>query len=354
MRADETLIAAVADAFHVAFLVTGALGLLAALVVAPWPAPRRAAPALAAAVVVAVCLPAAYAVLHHRLAPPEVRILDPCDAKRKLPGTGGLGGFLQDQALRLLDTTACRYHASREELVLALTDDADAKRFERSTASTRARSAGSCARSSAGERPGPPESGTVGPTEGRRPKERVSWTSTGRATRCCWRRATRRRSSLLRRHVDELLGFFARRTRDAELAADLTRRDVRRRADGRRRYRPEKGAGGAWLYGIALKKLADAQRRGYVEQRAAAGSAWSGSSSPTTTSRGSSARRGPTRRASSRGWRPSSATRSSRTSSTSAATGTSRASSARRRPSCASASAAGWRSPPGERMGGRG
>ena len=44
--------------------------------------------------------------------------------------TGGLGGYLQDQALRLLDSTACRYHASREELVLALTDDADAKRFQ--------------------------------------------------------------------------------------------------------------------------------------------------------------------------------------------------------------------------------
>jgi RNA polymerase sigma-70 factor (ECF subfamily) len=36
----------------------------------------------------------------------------------------------------------------------------------------------------------------------------------------------------------------------------------------RRRYRPEKGAANAWLYGIALKKLADAQRRGYAESRA--------------------------------------------------------------------------------------
>jgi len=69
-------------------------------------------------------------VLHQAFAPPEVRILDPCTAKRKLPQTGGLGGFLQDQVLRLLDSTACKYHASREELVLALTSDADAKRFE--------------------------------------------------------------------------------------------------------------------------------------------------------------------------------------------------------------------------------
>src|SRR5215213_5473123 len=47
------------------------------------------------------------------------------------------------------------------------------------------------------------------------------------------------------RHVDSLLGFFARRTGDPELAADA-----------------------AWLYGIGTKKLADAQRRGYAEQRA--------------------------------------------------------------------------------------
>jgi hypothetical protein len=129
-RADETLTAAVADAFRLAVIITGALGLLAAVIVAPWPPPRRAAPALAAAGALALGAPALYAVLHHELAPREVRILDPCTAKRKLPGTGGLGGFVQDQALRLLDSTACRYHASREELVLALTSDADAKRFK--------------------------------------------------------------------------------------------------------------------------------------------------------------------------------------------------------------------------------
>ena len=36
----------------------------------------------------------------------------------------------------------------------------------------------------------------------------------------------------------------------------------------RRRYRPEAGAAIAWLFGIAMKKLADAQRRGYAERRA--------------------------------------------------------------------------------------
>ena len=70
------------------------------------------------------------------------------------------------------------------------------------------------------------------------------------------------------RNVDELLGFVARRTRDAELAADLTAETFAAALAGRRRYRPQKGSGGAWLYGIALKKLADAQRKGYAEHRA--------------------------------------------------------------------------------------
>ena len=129
-RADETLVAGVADSFRGAFLITGALGLLAALVVAPWPPPRRSAGALLAGAALAVGTPAVFALLHEELAPKPVPILDSCTAKRKLPQTGGLGGFIQDQALRLLDTTACRYHASREELVLGLTSAADAKRFK--------------------------------------------------------------------------------------------------------------------------------------------------------------------------------------------------------------------------------
>ena len=69
------------------------------------------------------------------------------------------------------------------------------------------------------------------------------------------------------RHVDTMLGYFARRTRDAELAADLTSETFAAALAGRRRYRPRKGAAGAWLFGIASRKLADAQRRGYAERR---------------------------------------------------------------------------------------
>jgi hypothetical protein len=71
---------------------------------------------------------AAYAILHAGLAPAPVHLQDPCKG-RNLPGAGGITGFLQDRALELLDTTACRLHASREELVLALADEQDRKRF---------------------------------------------------------------------------------------------------------------------------------------------------------------------------------------------------------------------------------
>jgi RNA polymerase sigma factor (sigma-70 family) len=70
------------------------------------------------------------------------------------------------------------------------------------------------------------------------------------------------------RHVDGLLAYFARRTHDAELAADLTAETFAALLAGRRRYRPDLGPAAGWLYGIASKKLADAQRRGYAERRA--------------------------------------------------------------------------------------
>jgi RNA polymerase sigma factor (sigma-70 family) len=70
------------------------------------------------------------------------------------------------------------------------------------------------------------------------------------------------------RHVTNVLAFFSRRTRDPELAADLTAETFAAALAGRRRYRPQAGAPSAWLFGIAMKKLADAQRRGYADQRA--------------------------------------------------------------------------------------
>ena len=70
------------------------------------------------------------------------------------------------------------------------------------------------------------------------------------------------------RHVDSVLGFFARRTRDPELAADLCAETFAAALASRRRYRPEAGTPAAWLYGIGSNKLADALRRGYAERSA--------------------------------------------------------------------------------------
>jgi RNA polymerase sigma factor (sigma-70 family) len=70
------------------------------------------------------------------------------------------------------------------------------------------------------------------------------------------------------RHVDAVLGFFARRTGDPELAADLCGETFAAALASRHRFRPEAGAAAAWLFGIGSKKLADAQRRGYAERRA--------------------------------------------------------------------------------------
>ena len=71
-----------------------------------------------------------------------------------------------------------------------------------------------------------------------------------------------------RRHVHGVIAFFHRRTGNAETAADLTAETFAAALAARRRYRPAKGAAGAWLYGIALETLVDAQRRGGVEPRA--------------------------------------------------------------------------------------
>jgi RNA polymerase sigma factor (sigma-70 family) len=71
-----------------------------------------------------------------------------------------------------------------------------------------------------------------------------------------------------RRHVHGLLAYFARRTQDADLAADLTAETFAAALDGAHRHRPEKGPGAAWLYGIAKRILVNAAQQGAVEDRA--------------------------------------------------------------------------------------
>jgi hypothetical protein len=48
-----------------------------------------------------------------------------------VPNSGGVEGFVQRQALLLLNRAACSLGAPREELVLALADEGERKRFQR-------------------------------------------------------------------------------------------------------------------------------------------------------------------------------------------------------------------------------
>lgn len=126
VRADETLITAVNGAFRTAFLITGGLALLAALLA--FPALGRH-PALAVALAAAALALAGGQILTARSQRPDpVVIADPCQ-DRSLPGSGGLDGFVQDAALGLLDRAACRFGSSREALALAFGDEDLAKEY---------------------------------------------------------------------------------------------------------------------------------------------------------------------------------------------------------------------------------
>ena len=126
-RADDTLVTAVGEAFRSSFVLAGLCGLAAALLLLIGARTAMAAAAAALAALVA----GGYAGAHAAFAPDVPKILDPCTAQRASPGAPGTGGLLQDAALRLLDRTACKLGSSREELVLALADPAEAKRFQR-------------------------------------------------------------------------------------------------------------------------------------------------------------------------------------------------------------------------------
>lgn len=67
-----------------------------------------------------------------------------------------------------------------------------------------------------------------------------------------------------RRHLAAVLGYFLRRTGDAELTADLTAEVFAAALLAAERYRPGEEPALAWLYGIAAHKLADS--RGSVDR----------------------------------------------------------------------------------------
>ena len=69
------------------------------------------------------------------------------------------------------------------------------------------------------------------------------------------------------RYVKALLTFFQRRTRDPEVAADLTAETFAAAMVARGRYQARGSTGAAWLFAIAQNKLADYRRRGSTEDR---------------------------------------------------------------------------------------
>src|SRR4051794_13928966 len=69
------------------------------------------------------------------------------------------------------------------------------------------------------------------------------------------------------RHVDVLVGWFARRTGSPDVAADLTAEPFAAALAARRRFRPGATPAAGWLYGIAQHKLVDFYRRGSTDDR---------------------------------------------------------------------------------------
>jgi len=75
----------------------------------------------------------------------------------------------------------------------------------------------------------------------------------------------RRFAAFYRRHEDAMLGYFLKRTRSAELAADLTAETFARALEGRTRFDRSRGDAGAWLFGIARNVLSRSRELGRVE-----------------------------------------------------------------------------------------
>jgi RNA polymerase sigma factor (sigma-70 family) len=75
-------------------------------------------------------------------------------------------------------------------------------------------------------------------------------------------------SIFYRRHVDAVLRYHARSTGNAEAAADLTAETFAAALEAKRRFKPGGPPARAWLFGIAVKKLADYRRKGFAEDRA--------------------------------------------------------------------------------------
>jgi RNA polymerase sigma factor (sigma-70 family) len=75
-------------------------------------------------------------------------------------------------------------------------------------------------------------------------------------------------AAFYRRHAEDILRYFARRTLDPEVAAELTAESFAEAFASRRSYRDEGVDGVAWLYGIARHQLGRFFRAGRVHAAA--------------------------------------------------------------------------------------
>jgi len=75
-------------------------------------------------------------------------------------------------------------------------------------------------------------------------------------------------TELYRRHAEDVLRYFARRTLDPETAAELTAETFAEAFASRATYRDEGVNGVAWIYGIARHRLGRYFRSGRVEAAA--------------------------------------------------------------------------------------
>jgi RNA polymerase sigma-70 factor (ECF subfamily) len=70
------------------------------------------------------------------------------------------------------------------------------------------------------------------------------------------------------RYAEAVIAYFAVRTRQPEVAADLAAETFAAALQASPRFRPGEAPAAAWLFAIARNKLADAARRGTVADRA--------------------------------------------------------------------------------------
>jgi hypothetical protein len=127
-RADQVVVTAVSDTFWPAFLIAGGFALAGAVLLMPGPgllSDRR----LAVAAGAALAVPLATALIAFAVRPSPPALASPCRAPPP-PSAGGLAGTVQDAVIRGLDAAACRFGSSREELVLALANSEDARRYQ--------------------------------------------------------------------------------------------------------------------------------------------------------------------------------------------------------------------------------